>query len=107
MLLVPGGFPVFRSVQVWWPDRLDEVLALMNDFTPVWARACDERMTYALGPWSFRTKFSPTLAVDLSVSEAQLLGQMHQSCRYKVRRAARMNPVVRINDRMEEAFELI
>lgn len=108
MIVTPGRFLGMRSVQVWWPNRSTQVLPYLKEHTVVSVMQCSDSIASELKDCAFRRRPFFTSIIDLSLPEGQLWSQLSgKSCRYEINRARKQGPRVRVNERQEEALDLL
>ena len=108
MLVMPSRFALFNSTDVWWPESRADVLGFLGSAPVVTVRQCDRVVAGELARFAFRTKPSPTAVVDLRAPEAELWQRLDpKSCRYEIRKARELDTRVGLNDRHDEALELL
>ena len=66
-----------------------------------------EPLANALARWSFSDRPDLTTVVDLTLPADELETRLHRSCAYKIRRAERVAHEIFVNDRVDDARELL
>jgi hypothetical protein len=108
VLVVRGGPPILRSVQVWWPDGETDLLDLLDQVHVVVARSCNEQLTNAVRKCSFRVRPSPTLLLDLTLSQDDLWKNLDpKSCRAPIKKSQSIEHKIYVNEMTDEALTLI
>jgi hypothetical protein len=96
------------SILAWWPQRVGDVTALLDQAPIVVLWQCPAAMVPELRPWIFRRQPFETPLIDLARAEEDLWqGLEAKSCRYEVRKAQKMACMVSRNEEVEAARLLI
>ena len=108
MLTIPSSVFLLPSLEVWWPDGPESVLALLTQCPLVTVHGCPDDTAAALEEHSFRRKSTCTLLFDLTVPTAELWrGLRRKSCRQDINKALRRAPDIVVNADTDAVFRLI
>jgi len=96
------------GVQVWFPQRVEDVGPILDQAPVVMLWQCPANLVREFNPWVFRSRPFHTPLIDLTRSEEELWNELEtKSCRYEIRKAQKMDCVVSLNEEIEAARLLI
>ena len=108
MLTIPRQVLSLPSFEVWWPDEIDNVLALLAACPLVTVHGCPDDTAASLEKYSFRRKSTFTLLFDLTLPTVDLWkGLRRKSCRQDINKALKCAPDIVVNSDTDAVFHLI
>lgn len=107
MLILKSRFAFLEALDVSWPDSYTDVLPALQSATVVNVR-CAPSIVDDLRHYAFRIREAPTVVVDLRSTEEELWRRLHRtSTRQVIQQAAKFDFKIGINQRIDEAIDLI
>ena len=108
MLTRRDKFLGLESLLVGWPAASPPVLELLSQVAVIKVLQCSATVANELLPYAFHRKSFTTSLLDLSLGEAALWqGLDPKSCRYEIRKAQKLDCVIRHNEETDAAFGLL
>jgi hypothetical protein len=97
-----------KAMFAWWPQKVSDVLPLLNRAQVLILQQCPEALARELAPWVFKTKPFLTPLMDLTPTEKELWQKLDaESCRPRVRKAQKMDCKILLNEEVETARVLL
>jgi hypothetical protein len=107
VLTIPHSLFSLPSLEVWWPDEPESVLALLNQRPLITVHGCPDDTALSLDEYAFRRKSAATVLFDLTVPAVDLWKGQRRKCRQDINKALKRGPDIVLNGDTGAVFRLI